>query len=450
MLCGSPDRNAVSLAHNLPIDWNVETGRNVRWSARLGDQTFGSPVVAGGRVFVGTDNGSPRDPSIRDPRGVLMAFCAANGEFLWQDTVAQSNRGLREFLLPATTSTPLIEGNRLYYMTSECQLRCLDTDGFLDGEDDGVRDEPGRSYRSADLIWELDLVGRLGVFPHEAPNCSVASAGELLMVCTSNGVGESHVDVPAPHAPSFVGVSKSSGDIVWRVVGPGRNVLHGQWSSPAVASVNGRCLAIFGGGDGWLYALDAATGREIWRFDGNPKNAVWRISGAPRETPTRNSIIACPVVDKDVVFLGMGQDPYHGPGHGRLHAIHAGGTGDVTETRHIWEYASVGRIVGTPIVWQDAVYVSDTSGWIHCVDARTGERIWVHDIGAAIWGTMLIGDSRIHVGDEDGVLTVLEAGPEPTVIARIEMGAAMWSSPAVSDQSIFIATANRLFRLQKP
>lgn len=333
-------------------------------------------------------------------------------------------------------------------MTSECQLRCLDTEGFIDDEDDGVRDEADRSERSADLIWELDLVARLGVFPHEAPNCAVASAGDLLMVCTSNGVGESHVDVPAPHAPSFIGVNKFNGDVVWRVVGPGRNVLHGQWSSPAVASVNGRCLAFFGGGDGWLYALDAATGREIWRFDGNPKNAVWRIGGAALETPTRNSIIACPVVDQDVVFLGMGQDPYHGPGPGRLHAIHVGGAGDVTETRHVWEYTSVGRIVGTPIVRQDAVYVGDTSGWLHCVDARTGARIWVHDIGAAIWGTMLVSDTRAYVGDEDGMMTVLELGPRPKVVAQIDMGAALWGSPAVFDQSIFIASANRLFRIQ--
>ena len=102
-------------------------------------------------------------------------------------------RGLREFLLPSTTSAPHIEGDRLYYVTAECQLRCLDTQGFRDGKNDGpYQEEAFRDEQSADIVWELDLCGRLGVFPHEACNSEVLSAGDLLLVCTSNGQNEGH------------------------------------------------------------------------------------------------------------------------------------------------------------------------------------------------------------------------------------------------------------------
>jgi outer membrane protein assembly factor BamB len=63
------------------------------------------------------------------------------------------------------------------------------------------------------------------------------------------------------------------GDVVWRAIGAGEQVLHGQWSSPVAANVNGRMQVLIGGGDGWLRSYDAASGHEIWRFDGNPNDA---------------------------------------------------------------------------------------------------------------------------------------------------------------------------------
>src|SRR5215813_2811907 len=122
---------------NPPVDWDTNTGRNIVWSVELGKQTFGRPVVAGDVVYVGTDNARHINPAYPDEAGVLMAFRASDGQFLWQDVAPRVERGLREFLLPSTTSAPYVEGNRLYYVTAECQLRCLDTQGFRDGENNG-------------------------------------------------------------------------------------------------------------------------------------------------------------------------------------------------------------------------------------------------------------------------------------------------------------------------
>jgi len=187
-----------------PVDWDTSTGRNIVWSVELGNDTFGRPVVAGDAVYVGTDNARHLNPACQEECGVLMAFRAADGAFLWQDMAPRVQRGLREFLLPSTTSAPYVEGSRLYYVTAECQLRCLDTQDFRDGANDSRRREqvfPGNSANH--LVWELDMCARLGVFPHEASNSEVLPVGDLLLVCTSNGQNEGHTRVPSPRAPSL-------------------------------------------------------------------------------------------------------------------------------------------------------------------------------------------------------------------------------------------------------
>ena len=83
---GTPDRNMVSSMKGLPTEWDVKTGKNVKWVAKLGSQSYGNPVVADGMVFVGTNNELLRDPGQAGDRGVLMAFREADGEFMWQQT----------------------------------------------------------------------------------------------------------------------------------------------------------------------------------------------------------------------------------------------------------------------------------------------------------------------------------------------------------------------------
>ena len=429
---------------NPPVDWNRTTGWNIVWSVELGSETFGRPVVVGDAVYVGTDNARHLNPAVQEEAGVLMAFHAKDGKFLWQD-VAQRvvARGLREFLLPSTTSAPYVEGNRLYYVTAECQLRCLDTQGFRDGENNGpYRQEVFQDNAAADIVWELDMCGRLGVFPHEATNSEVLPVGDLLIVSTSNGRNEGHTRVPSPRAPSLIAVDKRSGEVVWRAIGAGEQVLHGQWSSPVAANVNGRIQVLFGGGDGWLRSYDAASGHEVWRFDGNPKDARW----LPRPgVLSRGSIIASPVFDDGRVFVAMGQSPGHGNGPSLIHAISPNGQGDVTESRLLWTSREVGRVVGTPLAKDGLLYVGDLGGTIHCLDAATGAHVWKHETNEAIWGSLLLAGDRLYVGNVEGSMTVLRAGRHKQLLGQIEMDAPIYSPPALIGDALYLATANRLY-----
>ncbi|HXW07441.1 MAG TPA: PQQ-binding-like beta-propeller repeat protein [Vicinamibacterales bacterium] len=436
-------QTSVVQTGNPPVDWDTTTGRNIVWSVELGSETFGRPVVAGDTVYVGTDNARHMNPAYEEEAGVLVAFHATDGRFLWQDVAPRVERGLREFLLPSTTSAPYVEGERLYYVTAECQLRCLDAQGFRDGENDGpYRDEAFQDNAAADIVWELDMCGRLGVFPHEATNSEVLPVGDLLMVSTSNGQNEGHTRVASPRAASLIAVDKRSGDVVWRAIGPGERVLHGQWSSPVAADVNGRIQVLFGGGDGWLRSYDPASGHEVWRFDGNPKDARW----LPRPGVfSRGSIIASPVFAEGRVFVAMGQSPGHGDGPSLVHAISPNGQGDVTGSRLLWSSREVGRVVGTPMAKDGLLYVGDLGGTIHCLDAATGAHVWKHETNDAIWGSLLLAGDRLYVGNVDGSMTVLRAGRRKQLLAQIEMDAPLYSPPALIGDALYLATANRLY-----
>ncbi|HXQ74407.1 MAG TPA: PQQ-binding-like beta-propeller repeat protein [Pyrinomonadaceae bacterium] len=429
---------------NPPIDWNTTTGHNIIWSVELGNEVYGSPVVAGDVVYVGADNTRRLNPVFTQDSGVLMAFRVTDGAFLWQDVAPRVERGLREWLLPSTSSIPYVEGDRLFYVTADCQLRCLDTKGFADGENNGpYREEVFKDKTAADIIWQLDIPA-LGVFPHEACNSEVLPLGDLLLVSTSNGQNEGHTRVPSPRAPSLIAVNKNSGDLIWRAVGPGDQVLHGDWSSPAAASVNGRIQVLHGGGDGVLRAYDATSGQEVWRFDGNPKDARW----IPRAgVLSRMSIIASPVFADGRVFIAMGQSPGHGNAPSFVYAIDPNGHGDVTKSGLLWVSREVGRVVGTPIVKDGLLYVGDLGGTVHCLDAATGAQLWKHETNDPIWGSFLLAGDRLYVGNAEGLMTVLRAGRRKELLGQIEMDAPLYSRPTANGEALYVATANRLYRI---
>jgi HEAT repeat protein/outer membrane protein assembly factor BamB len=433
---------SIAQTGNPPIDWDPATQRNIVWSVELGNEVYGGPVVADDVVYVGADNTRQIDPAFQEDAGVLLAFRATDGGLLWRDVAPRVERGLREWLLPSTTGAPYVEGNRLYYVTADCQLRSLDIRGFRDRKNsDSYRDEVATGKGTPDVVWQLDMPA-LGVFPHEACNSDVLPLGDLLMVGTSNGQNEGHTRVPSPRAPSLIAVNKHSGEVVWRAIGAGDRVLHGAWSSPVAANVNGRMQVLFGGGDGWLRAYDAASGHELWRFDGNPKDARW----LPRpRVLSRGSIIASPVFADGRVFVAMGQSPGHGNGPSFIHAISPNGQGDVTESGRLWTSREVGRVVGTPIVKDGLLYVGDLGGTVHCLDAATGAHLWKHETNDPIWGSVLLAGDRLYVGNEGGLMTVLRAGRQKELLAEIEMAAPLYSRPFAVGDALYLATANRLY-----
>src|SRR5712671_690722 len=351
---GGPDpgRNMYSREKNLPSHFepgkpkqgteeiDMKTTKNVKWVAKLGSQSYGNVTVAGGKVFIGTNNDSPRDPQHQGDRSILMCFDEKTGEFLWQLVVPKLASGkVNDWENLGLLSSPTVEGDRVYLVSSRCEVLCLDINGMANGNDGPFKDEakyvvkdvvldrgkpterpappiePGP--KDADIIWRYDMMDELGVFPHNASNCSVLIVDDLVYVCTSNGQDWTHSNIPSPNAPSFIALNKKTGELAGEDdahIGP--HIFHGQWGSPSLAEVNGRQLIFFGGGDGWCYAFDAKPVKEgdgnflkvAWKYDCNPPEH--KKNDAAHKYPAAegpSEVNATPVFWKNRIYVATGQ-----------------------------------------------------------------------------------------------------------------------------------------------
>src|SRR6266851_4919254 len=423
---GTADRNMVSPMKGIPTTWDVKTKKNVRWAADLGSQSYGNPIVAGGQVYVGTNNEGPKDPTIKGDKGVLMAFRESDGEFLWQDVNDKLPSGrANDWPFQGVCSSPLVEGDRLYYVTNRCEIRCLDTHG--DGN------------KHAKLIWKFDMMEEVGSMPHNMSNSSPVSYGNLIYVSTSNGQDESHVHIPSPKAPSIIAVNKNTGKLVWEDNSVGDRILHGQWSTPAVGRIGGIDQVVSAQGDGWVRGYEALTGKKLWEFDTNPKESVW-----PKN---RNEVIGTPVIVDEKVYIANGQDPEHGEGVGHLYCIDATKRGDITQSGRVWHFDKIRRSISTASIADGLLYIPDFSGFVHCLDAKTGQEYWTHDMFAAVWGSTLVADGKVYVGDEDGDVVILQTGKQKKVLATMNMGSAVYATPVPAHGALFLNNRNQLFAL---
>jgi hypothetical protein len=513
---GSPARNNTPEGKNIPSEWDVSSGANILWKAPLGSQTYGNPTVANGKIYVGTNNQYgyvKRYPKEVD-LGCFLCFDANTGKFLWQHSSPKLPTGrVHDWPEQGICAAPLCDGNRVWIVTSRGEVLCLDSEGFHDGENDGpFKAEDNENTDEADVIWKFDMMGSLGVSQHNMCSCSVTAAGDVLFVCTSNGVDESHVQIPAPNAPSFLGLDKNTGKVLWTDKSPGINILHGQWSSPTYGVFNGVPQVMFAGGDAWLYSFapegdGQGNAKVLWKFDCNPKESTYILGGRG----TRNEIIATPVIYDGYVYMGVGQDPEHGEGIGHLWCIDpakAKNTGDDLstalavdaegkplphrrlqaidpskgeksvpnpDTGCVWHYTTfdingngkiefeetMHRSCGTVAIKDDMLYIADFSGLFHCVDARAvGEQkdefgvpcpkvYWTYDMFAAAWGSPLIVDSKVYIGDEDGDIAIFNLGSrDGQPLAEINMENSVYSTPIVANDILYIANKDTLFAIK--
>ncbi len=508
---GSPARNNVSDAKGIPAKWNVgkfehrterwigDEAENILWVARLGSTTYGTPVISAGKIFCATNNGAgylPRYPAKVD-LGCLLCFRQSDGRFGWQLSREKLAAGRAvDWPDQGICCAPLVEGDRAWIVTNRGEVACLDTMGFYDGKNDGpYTSEPSTDNKEADIVWLFDMMGELGVVQHNMAACSVTAVGDLLLLGTSNGVDESHKNIPAPDAPSFIALNKKTGKLIWADNSPGRNILHGQWASPAAATLGGVPQAIFPGGDGWLYSFraeptDHGKPELLWKFDCNPKTSVWKSGG----TGDRNNIIATPVIYNNRVFIATGQDPEYGEGQGRLWCIDPTKRGDVSReivvdrqgkpvpprricavdkdagekvkpnpnSAAVWEYATndanadgefefeeiMHRTLGMAAIKDDILVIADLSGLIHCLDAKTGKVHWTHDTLASIWGSPLIVDGKIYIGDEDGDMCVFELSPKKKLLAENAMVGSVYSGAVAVDGVLYVSTRSHLIAIK--
>jgi outer membrane protein assembly factor BamB len=91
------------------------------------------------------------------------------------------------------------------------------------------------------------------------------------------------------------------------------------------------------------------------------------------------------------------------------------------------------------------LFVADFSGYLHCLDAETGAVYWTHDLKAHIWGSTLVADGKVYIGDEDGDLAVFAASKEKKLLSLTNLGAPVYSTPVVANGVLYVSSNTHLF-----
>ncbi|MEK6234549.1 MAG: PQQ-binding-like beta-propeller repeat protein, partial [Planctomycetales bacterium] len=252
-------------------------------------------------------------------------------------------------------------------------------------------------------------------------------------------------------------------------------------------------------GDGWLRSFDAQSGDLIWKFDMNYKSAKLEFRGGGN----RNNLLAAPVYHAGRIYLASGHDVDLGPGPGRLCCIDPTKLGDVSAEIVVdengvplaeddesqgrikknpnsalnWEFgpaadrkapeSGMERSITLTAIHKDLVIAATSSGFVHCLDARTGKRYWTHETDAPIHASPLIADDKIYVADENGDVTIIGLSDDPTQafrdalkgdassskripLARHDMAHSIYCSPIFVNGVLYVAARGRLYAISKP
>lgn len=476
-----PSRNMVSPDRNLPTsidpgkardDGTIDlasVSKNVKWVAKLGTQSYGNPTAAGGKLFVGTNNGWPHfREDVTGDYGVLLCLDQATGKRLWTLFCPKLAAGkVSDWEQVGLCSSPTVDEDRVYVVTNRCEVLCLAAGGMGNTNIGPFTDEaqylagPGNAPLKvgpgdADIIWRYDMRDELGVFPHNMTSSSVLVVADKLFVTTSNAVDWTERHTPNPEAPALICLDKRTGKLLGRErSGISSRLFLSNWSSPAFGTAAGKPMVVFGAGDGFCYGFEPqpdgqGTLVELWRCDSNPAGRRSK-NGKPRKHSDPDGpceIIATPVIDHDRVYVAIGQEPEAGEGAGCFTCIDPTKRGDITGTGKLWANESIGRSVSTASVADGLIYLAEFSGIVHCLDAASGRSVWDHDTEGHIWGSTLLGDGKVYVGNENGVLTVLAAGREKKVISQIDFKDPIYATPITANGVLYIATATNLYAIQ--
>ena len=276
----------------------IEDLGRVAWEVKLGSHQYTIPTFDRGRLFVGSNDFGLEDPRFESTGGgILACLDEKTGEAIWRLVIPRfvySEHPGHYFnhWKCGVCSGPVIEDDRLYLVSGRGEVLCLDREGQANGNAGpfveelrymgAAADSDARlTAKDGDIVWRYDMVAELPVYPHDVCGSTVLVHGDLVYAVTSTGVDQTHSKVMDPASPSLITLVKRTGQLVAtdgeRVA---ERMLHGQWSSPVLAEVDGKTLILFGAGDGVLYAFEppgprgegepVRTLKKAWAHDCNP------------------------------------------------------------------------------------------------------------------------------------------------------------------------------------
>ena len=388
-----PNMNGFVAETNLPLRWS--TTENVTWKLALPDFSGSTPIVWNDRIFLHVAEGTEL---------YLLSVDRSRGVELWKKHLGGGNAKVRKQNM--SSPSPVTDGRLVWVMAGTGVLKAFDVDGKQ--------------------LWARDIQQEYGRF---GLNWGYASSPLLhkgvLYVEVLHGMKTDD--------PSYVlAIDAATGKTRWRVERPTDAISESPdaYTTPALLRYDNKEEIVVSGGD-YVTGHDLATGAELWRAGGlNPnKDRNYRV-------------VASPFVAGGMIFVSSRVRP--------LIALRAGGRGDVSKSHLVWS-TDQGPDVPTPATDGKYVYILNDRGILWCRDAKTGAEIWGNQRvrPGTYSASPLVADGKLYVTSEDGLTTVLEAGPVFKVLAENDLADYTLSSIAVSDGQLFVRTTQHLYCIGK-
>lgn len=407
-----PEQNGISREMNLPETWSLEPRKNVAWVSETGGRA--TPIIMNGRVFLNCRT----DHDVNDPeekvhaREQVVCWDLKTGKELWRDVFNVFQTDIPAPRVGWASMCGDKETGYVYVHSVSGILRCYDTDGKK--------------------IWEISLAEQYGKISGYGGRTQTPIIDEDRLIVSFMATNWGDTKGPAPKH-YYYAFDKSTGALQW-VSAPGGAPKDTNYSVPVVAVIKGQRQLIGGNCDGHVYSINARTGKPIWSFKMSLRGL--------------NTTAA---VDGDYVYISHGEDNIDNAEFGRVQCIDATGTGDVTETHSVWRKDGL-KAGYTALIAKDGIlYVVADLGNMYAYDSKTGDELWVHDLGTVGKGSPVWADNKMYATEVNGNMWIIQPSKEGCkTLSNVKISARegsgmdeIYASPAISEGNVVLVTRDR-------
>lgn len=411
-----PGARGVAEKQNLPVTWDVASGKNIAWKTEIPGLGLSSPIVWGSHVFLTTAVSSNpnmvfeatlkgeldrrQDEAVQEFR--VLALDKKTGKVVWNVLAGKTKpRVLRHPHNSYASPTPVTDGKYLVAFFGSEGLFCFDLKGKL--------------------IWKKDL-GALDQGAFDLPDYQWGSASSPVL-----WQGKVYLQVDM-HTGSFMAAfDAATGRELWRTARDSKP----SWATPTIVEGPKRTELVANGVE-FVAGYDAETGKELWRVKGTSMISV----------PT-------PFVANGLIYVFSG----YSRNIRRSYAIRPGATGDITGSKDAIAWMrEEAPYLSTPVIVGDQLFTYSTRGGIMAsYNATTGATLYQQRLGMGTpaSASMVAADGVVYAANEDGEVYVFKPGVKYEQVAVNPMGETVMATPAISDGTLFIRGARHLFAVRR-
>lgn len=368
-----PNRDGISKETGLLKSWPAE-GPKLVWKTTGLSEGFSSLAVVKGRIYTQGQRGDQE---------YVMALDAATGKKIWETAAGQSFRERRGH---GPRGTPTIDGDKLYALSADGTLVCLE-------------------IASGKQVWSENIVDKYrGEVPHWGISESPLIDGEKVVV------------TPGGSGASVVALNKKDGKLIWKGGKDGA-----AYSSPIVVDSGSVRQYVTLTSEAAL-GVSAATGEVLWRYD---------------KVSNRTANIATPIVAKDHIFVSTD----YGTGCALLKiAPKTGVASEVYFNREMKNHYSSSVLI-------DKHLYGFSSQILTAMDLMSGEVAWRdRSVGK---GSVTYADGHLYVYGERGGVALVEATPsgykEKSRFSIPPGEFNTWTPPVIANGRLYLREQDTLY-----